>query len=140
MKNTSRRTVVKGAAWTAPIVAVGVAAPAFAASPGDPEITGTVGACKCPGRSTDFEFGYLFTFKFDGPAVNFTVGFITLNRNTYTPTLIEQVDSTTWRVLVSSNNSADGEGVASILYTTQTQHSLTFNYDGTHPCQHGVCH
>lgn len=44
MKPT-RRTLVKGAAWSVPVVAVGGAAPAFAASPVF-EITGTTIGCK----------------------------------------------------------------------------------------------
>ena len=50
----SRRTVARGVAWSAPIVAVGVAAPAFAASC-TPQITLGPGSCKCPGQSTKQE-------------------------------------------------------------------------------------
>ena len=39
-RHIPRRTVARGAAWTVPLVAVAHAAPAYAASPGDP-----VGAC-----------------------------------------------------------------------------------------------
>ena len=43
----SRRSVARGAAWSVPLVAVGVAAPAFAASPGTlPTVTGLDG-CQC---------------------------------------------------------------------------------------------
>lgn len=46
----SRRTVAKGAAWTAPVILGGVAAPAYAASGGKPTIVGG-GMCKLPGGS-----------------------------------------------------------------------------------------
>lgn len=39
---TSRRTLVRGAAWTVPVVAVATAAPAFAASPCDPLVNQTI--------------------------------------------------------------------------------------------------
>src|SRR6188472_4760983 len=43
----SRRSVARGAAWSVPLVAVGVAAPAFAASPGlGPTVTAMSG-CRC---------------------------------------------------------------------------------------------
>ncbi|NYE35772.1 hypothetical protein F4692_000876 [Nocardioides cavernae] len=41
MTRTSRRTVVRGAAWSVPVIAAATAAPAFAASPCDPR-TGAV--------------------------------------------------------------------------------------------------
>ena len=47
----SRRTVARGAVWSAPIVAVSTAAPAFAASPCDPVLTLGPRSCKCPGQS-----------------------------------------------------------------------------------------
>jgi hypothetical protein len=55
---TNRRTVVKGAAWAVPAVAVASAAPAMAASPCIPEITFSDDSCRCPGQSTEFEFTY----------------------------------------------------------------------------------
>jgi hypothetical protein len=43
----SRRTLARGAAWTVPIVAVAVSAPAFAASAGTtPQVT-ALGGCRC---------------------------------------------------------------------------------------------
>jgi hypothetical protein len=59
----SRRVVAKGAAWAVPAVAaVGVPAPAYAASGPTPELT-FLGACKFPGRScSNAPFGYGFFF------------------------------------------------------------------------------
>lgn len=51
-KPISRRTVAKGAAWTAPVILGGVAAPAYAASGGKPTIV-PGSACKQPGDSCD---------------------------------------------------------------------------------------
>ncbi len=44
--NVSRRTVAKGAAWTVPVIAVGAAAPAMAASLRCPTVTITAVAVK----------------------------------------------------------------------------------------------
>jgi hypothetical protein len=50
----SRRTVVKGAAWTVPAIAVAAAAPAIAATP---LVTFAVGlACKHPGNPKHYHF------------------------------------------------------------------------------------
>jgi hypothetical protein len=43
----SRRTLARGAAWAAPVVAVAVAAPAFAASPGSVTYVTAMGGCRC---------------------------------------------------------------------------------------------
>lgn len=57
----SRRTVAKGAAWTAPVIFGGVAAPAYASSGGPPSVAFT-SACKLPGKSCDgWSKGYIFT-------------------------------------------------------------------------------
>lgn len=49
MSHYSRRTLVRGVAWSVPVVAVAAHAPAFAAS-GDP-ISGIISGGKCPGNS-----------------------------------------------------------------------------------------
>lgn len=57
----SRRTVAKGAAWSAPVILGGVAAPAYAASGGSPMLS-IGGACKAPGNSCNpFRKGYVVT-------------------------------------------------------------------------------
>ena len=53
----SRRTVARGAAWTVPILAVSVAAPAFATSVSGPVVSAGA-SCKCPGSG-----GNNFNFK-----------------------------------------------------------------------------
>ena len=54
----SRRTVARGAAWSVPLVAVGVAAPAFAASVINPVVSDHIGnvTCKCPGGGSPWTF------------------------------------------------------------------------------------
>lgn len=51
MSSLNRRTVVRGAAWSIPIVAVAAHAPAFAASTDAPVVTGTgsISVCKLAG-------------------------------------------------------------------------------------------
>lgn len=62
-KPISRRTMAKGAAWTAPVILGGVAAPAYAASGGKPTIT-PGGHCKQPGNSCNpIVKGYVFTYR-----------------------------------------------------------------------------
>lgn len=56
----SRRTVMKGAAWSVPVVMVATAAPAMASSPGFVDFLGT--ACKYPGNSNK---DYPKAYKFD---------------------------------------------------------------------------
>ena len=67
-KPISRRTVAKGAAWTAPVILGGVAAPAYAASGSRPTIVPGP-SCKQPGNSCNsgqtqygINKGYVFTF------------------------------------------------------------------------------
>lgn len=75
----SRRTVVKGAAWAVPAVVVASATPAFAASPGELQVTGN--ACKLPGNSNDTYKGNVFgltaTNTFNAP-ITITILSITL--------------------------------------------------------------
>ena len=54
----SRRSVVMGAAWAVPAIAVASAAPTVAASAGFLTFTGS--ACKLPGNSSDTYKGYVF--------------------------------------------------------------------------------
>jgi hypothetical protein len=62
----SRRSVVKGAAWAVPAVAVAAAAPTVAASVGLLEFTGK--ACKLPGNANDIFKGYVFELRsFNAP-------------------------------------------------------------------------
>lgn len=55
MTNMTRRTVVRGTAWTVPVVAVAATAPAFAAS----QRCRPYAECKKPGESTDSTKTYI---------------------------------------------------------------------------------
>ena len=57
MSDFSRRTVVRGAAWTVPVVAVAANAPAFAVSAGRVTFESLGIACKLPGASCQKETG-----------------------------------------------------------------------------------
>ena len=68
----SRRTVVKGAAWAVPAVAVAASTPASASSPVPPEIQfGESQLCKLPGASQAdncYDKGYVAFLVFDNTA------------------------------------------------------------------------
>lgn len=70
MKPISRRTVAKGIAWTAPVVAIAGTAPAYATSGPKPTLTYN-GACKFPGSKCDgrvFQgYGLVFDVKNNDP-------------------------------------------------------------------------
>jgi hypothetical protein len=63
--SVSRRTVARGAAWAVPVVAVGAAAPAMAAS--TEFLTFTGNACKLPGNSDSVYKGYVFELLANNP-------------------------------------------------------------------------
>ncbi len=65
MTSVSRRTVARGAAWAVPVVAVGAAAPAMAAS--KEFLTFTGNACKLPGNSDSVYKGYVFELVANNP-------------------------------------------------------------------------
>ena len=59
-RGISRRTIVKGAAWSVPVIAVGPSLPAMAATAPVLEFGGT--ACKIPGQGQDINKGYVLGF------------------------------------------------------------------------------
>ena len=67
-EQVSRRAVARGAAWTVPLVAVGVAAPAFAASVGGPVVSAGTGSCKCPGGGSPYVYYADLVFVTPGSA------------------------------------------------------------------------
>lgn len=63
----SRRTLARGAAWTVPMVAVAVAAPAYAASQVFTPIVDAGASCKCPGSgANNFNFKAVLAFSTSG--------------------------------------------------------------------------
>ena len=66
-RGLSRRTVLAGAAWSVPVIAVASAAPAMAASPPVTILFGQSTACTIPGesqRDSCFEKGYVLWARF----------------------------------------------------------------------------
>lgn len=69
MSDFSRRTIVRGAAWSVPVIAMAAPVPVFAASFPPVIISGFTDAYKCPGQSAggnENEFTYIFEFTADG--------------------------------------------------------------------------
>lgn len=138
----TRRTVAKGAAWTAPLVAVAVAAPAFAASVPPPTIKAGSTGGKCPGQSTDFEWGFIVPLETTGPVDSLAVTNVVYNGQLLTPGefCVSKASDTLFVISFDSTSSANGVGGGSFSYTltynggTQTvSDTATFSYDGTHP-------
>ncbi|MGY5317923.1 hypothetical protein ACXA45_01630 [Neomicrococcus lactis] len=67
-RGVSRRSITKGVAWAAPVVAVAAAAPFAAASYDTPPIGfKSKSACKFPGSSTSCEKAYRFVLSVTNP-------------------------------------------------------------------------
>ena len=152
MSTYSRRTVVRGAAWSVPVIAVAAPIPAFAASYPPVIITGYTEAGKCPGKSAggnDNEFTYIFTFTTTTPNVTadmFTIAgsVVTINGTVFTVKEIKTVSdgnggTIIYVITVPSTNSADGTGSLTFnYYSGDPAQYITagpFPYDGTHPNQ-----
>lgn len=152
MSNFSRRTIVRGTAWSVPVVAIAAHAPAFAASAPPIVITGYTEAAKCPGKSAggnDNEFTYIFTFTTTTNGVTpnmFTIAGASVNINGTIFTVkeiktepIAGGGTRIYVITVPSTNSADGAGDLNFTYSSgQPPQTLTagpFPYDGTHPNQ-----
>ena len=125
-----RRTITKGAAWAVPVVAVGAAAPAFAAS-GEPTFAGQ--SCKEPGAShvkdgSTYKHGYRVYFD------NLS-GWVAVGQTGFgDPAFIETRSD---HVVVYSNNSANDDSLSVIFQSTFGGDPVTvvFTTTGWHPCQ-----
>lgn len=92
-KGISRRTIVKGAAWAVPAIAIAAPVPAFAgASQGTIELTG--GACKLPGNSS-------FPYNTNGAVYLMRVTNTTNSSSTITITEVERSGSINTNVVFS---------------------------------------
>lgn len=150
---TSRRSITTAAAWAVPVIAVGAAAPAFAASPGV-VITFTGEGCKYPGRSVDGkEYGYKIAFTVTSSEAT-TVSFQTVTAPNYPDALIievgpDDVDATTVNVpagtstiyviigadiQVSGGNSANGTAMFTYITGTGEASTVTGDVTGFNPC------
>jgi hypothetical protein len=130
---TGRRNVVRGAAWTIPVVAISATAPAFATSPTPPNF-GKLTACKIPGASGDLTKGYKFTVPYNGTLDQVTNLSLTLNGASKTTECLS-ADGSNLTFYVVSSSSADGSGTGTVQFTFGGQlYTQSFTYDGTKPC------
>lgn len=122
----TRRTLVKGAAWSVPVIAVAGAAPAFAAS-GSVTLTQT-GACKSPGNSCkSFPKGYKFTFNavntwpcevtITSATISVTSGEAPGTLTVVTPFTVPAGTTPAFVVTVLASNSANRVFTAQLCYT-----------------------
>lgn len=142
MHPMERRDLIKAglagtaAAWTAPVIHVGAAAPAMAASPGVLQFTGT--ACKVPGKGQEIDKGYVLGFSVSNlgngfPLLIQTVNFRIINAtDTITPFAVQLSSDSGCAVIPlplpdprSGVNTLEfGEGVTNIaLYLAQNGNS-----------------
>lgn len=139
---TDRRTLVRGIAWTTPVVALAAAAPAFAASFPPIKIT-YLEAIKCPGNSSGSagnEFTYVFKFRADSvPAQGSVVATsLTVNGVVFAVDRVVIEGTDIYVVTQSSTNSADADGSGQITYTSgfpPVTQTVVFTYNGSHPDQ-----
>jgi len=137
-----RRTIAKGAAWGVPVVLVGAAAPESTASPPPPpEFEQDLGAaCKYPGQSTGYHWGYRLPFK-----VMSTVGGIleviaaTVPGGTAVvieggPYILAPGVETEIVVVLGSTNSANGTGTLSYNFSGLVG-TTTVEFDNFPPCK-----
>lgn len=131
----TRRTLVKGAAWSVPVISIVAAAPAFAASP-EPVITTGPKSSKCPGNSTDDPFTYIFTFGLSAVPTTFVATSLIINGQLFNVARVVIDGKTVHVVSVASSNSADADGNGSVTYKVNgVDHTYFFVYDGSHPNQ-----
>lgn len=141
----ARRAVVRGAAWTIPVVATMATAPAFASS-ADP-ITGFIEALKCPGNSTPgVRDAVVVAFRTRSEADAQTLAglpldawTITGNGTTWDVKRVTLLGGVIYVVTVPRGNSANAAGSLSVDYTINGQaFSASFTYGGTSP-DHDIC-
>ncbi len=155
MSQISRRTIAKGAAWSVPVVAVGAAAPAMAASKGIFELTGA--ACKLPGNSQDTYKGYAFGVTATNPFnVQITITIESLFIDTTdlgdvliiqtdpldatvcsaypVNTLVIPADTTLTNLVVLTENAANSQqGELTVTYTVEGGPGGTYEATGSAP-------
>lgn len=141
----SRRTIVKGAAWAVPAVAVAGAAPAVAVSP--PIIPTPAGnACKHPGNPK----WYHFTFCFENTsATSITVNMVSMIVNGVTgaqvlpASVVVPANSTVCSYIDGGlfADSANGTATLNISYTYLSQtvtDDVTTSFNDIPPCGTGA--
>ena len=111
--HVSRRTVARGVAWSVPVVAVGVAVPAFAVSPVASPTADVGDSCKCAGAgANNYDFKTVLTFTGSGTTYPVAVGNIST--------------SGTVQASIPAGAANDAAGVASAA-STSTDRTVTYN-------------
>jgi hypothetical protein len=143
MSDFSRRTIVRGTAWSVPVVAIAAHAPAFAASAPPIKLT-YVEAIKCSGNSDPKDpKTYVFVFTADSVPAQGSVSSstITINGDVFQVEKVVVDGTTVYVQTVSSTKSPNASGTLTISYTSgmpPVTQSLPFPYSGTNP-DHGIC-
>jgi hypothetical protein len=129
MSQYNRRTIVRGAAWTIPVVAVASTAPAFAASTDTPVVPGpgAFTVCKQPGGPNGPNCqGYKFSLNLTvQPSDTWTIQFTTLTVDG--TNFLPQTSPQTFQVTATSN-------LISFVFCTASspsQFNMTLRYSAT---------
>ncbi|WP_210437690.1 hypothetical protein [Nocardioides xinjiangensis] len=139
MSQINRRSVVRGAAWSVPVVAAAAHAPAYAASTDPPTIAGPsafAGSCKQPGGPNTVNCqGYRLSINFSvqpGDPWNITFTDVVLNGTSYisgtSPKTVTGLTTTSSMVtlVVCTNTNSQGPVTAALTYTaTNTRTNVT---------------
>lgn len=146
----NRRTVVRGAAWTVPVVAVAASAPAFAAS-GNPEPPPPVDFanavwCKIPGKSEGGESqGYVGIVPFSGLATDVTITNLvlkgeTVDIDTLCLSMVEIDGKSFLKIFIpDDDDSANATITGKITYTYGGKSYVAdLSIDTTKPCKKGM--
>lgn len=152
MSQYNRRTVVRGAAWTVPVVAVASTAPAFAASHKAPRPTG-VTACKETASSKCYRFVLTFPVSTESWTLRLTSVVVT---NPTVPNGEELINRTNpksftmsaapgannvWTIQACSTGNLASSAYVRFVYTAtsaaQVSESVTLTYDypSVDPCK-----
>ncbi|HXH79049.1 hypothetical protein [Nocardioides sp.] len=138
----TRRTFIRAAAWTTPVVMVVAASPAFATSHPPVIVPDSVpDVTKCPGRSVGgADYSYVFSFTLTGTPDTFTVTSLFVAGVEFDVARILISGSTVHVRTVSSTNSADSDGNGTVVYTSNGEtYTFTFDYDGRSHPNHNLC-
>jgi hypothetical protein len=129
MNKPSRRAVVRTGVWAVPVVATAAVAPAMATSGTPPPVTiDSVGqACKLPGHSTDYPFGYRMIVTYENnTSTQQTVDLISLTINHKAVTGFPSGTSFT----IDANSPLPQLYIVFSSESSQRQATITYEVDG----------
>ena len=143
MSNFTRRTIVRGTAWSVPVVAIAAHAPAFAASAPPINLT-YVEAIKCSGNSDSNDpktYVFVFTAAYAPAPGSVSATTVTINGSVFVVEKVVVSGTTIYVQSTSSSSSANASGTLTISYTSGIPPVLkapSFPYNGTSP-DHNIC-